>query len=65
MADLAALSKHLTPAQFGEEVRKLARPVPVIAVHLKSRYRREIIAELNALGLPNVEIGRFGHAYQW
>ncbi len=65
MADLAAISLHLTPAQFGEEVRKLASPVPVITVHLKSRYRREILAELDALNLPQVEIGRFGHEYEW
>jgi ribonuclease BN (tRNA processing enzyme) len=65
MAELAMSSKHLTPALFGGEVRKLSRPVPVIAVHLKARYRSEIVAELNALGLPNVEIGKFGTAYEW
>jgi cAMP phosphodiesterase len=65
MAGLANISKHLTPELFGREVAKLNRPVPVIAVHLKARYRDEIVAELRALGLPNVEIGRFGSAYTW
>jgi ribonuclease BN (tRNA processing enzyme) len=65
MADLAAAAKHLTPARFGAEVAKLTRPVRVIAVHLKARYRDQIVAELAALGLPNVELGRYGKAYEW
>ena len=65
MSQLAATAKHLTPALFGREVRKLTRSVPVVAVHLKARYRAEIAAELKALGLPNVEIGRYGHEYVW
>jgi ribonuclease BN (tRNA processing enzyme) len=65
MSELAAKAKHLTPALFGQEVRKLSRPVPVVAVHLKARFRAEIAAELAALGLPNVEIGRYGTPYDW
>lgn len=64
LAWLAAESMHLTPTLFGREVAKLNRPVRVVAVHLKSRYRGEIIAELGALALPNVEIGRYGQAYE-
>ena len=37
MSALAQIAKHLTPALFGAEVRKLARPVPVVAVHLKRK----------------------------
>src|SRR5262249_41027894 len=65
MADLALRSKHLTPSRFGAEVRRLSRPVPVLAVHIKSRSRHEVAAELLALGLPNVQIGRSGLAYEW
>jgi len=65
MSELAAISKHLTPELFGREVAKLDRPVTVIAVHLKARYREQIVAELRALGLPNLEIGTFGKAYTW
>ncbi len=64
-ADLANRSKHLTPALFGLEIRKLSKPVRVIAVHIKARFRTEILAELLALGLPNLEIGEFGKAYSW
>src|SRR5262249_7547504 len=35
LAWLANLSKHLTPGLFAEEVRKVARPVRFLAVHIK------------------------------
>jgi ribonuclease BN (tRNA processing enzyme) len=65
MAELATLSKHLTPELFGREVQKLAKPVRVIAVHIKARWREQIHTELQALGLPDLEIGTFGKAYTW
>jgi len=66
MAELARVSQHLTPALFGEEARKLDRPeVSLIAVHIKPRYRVEIIQELEALGLPNLSIGRFNEPYHF
>jgi ribonuclease BN (tRNA processing enzyme) len=65
MTELARISKHLTPEMFGGEVRKLSRRVAVIAIHIKSRYREQIVRELRALDLPNVEIGEFGTAYHW
>jgi len=66
MTPLADLSKHLTPATFAEEVRKLDRDdVAVVAVHMKPRYRDQIVAELTALGLPNLVIGRFNVPYDF
>jgi ribonuclease BN (tRNA processing enzyme) len=65
MLDLARRSAHLTPALFAAEVKKLTRPVPVLVIHIKARFRRQVIAELSALKLPNVEVARFGHAYEW
>ncbi len=64
MSGLAAKAMHLTPSLFGVEVRKLKRPVPIIAVHLKARFREVIISELDALNLPNLEIGRYGIPYE-
>jgi ribonuclease BN (tRNA processing enzyme) len=60
---LAIASCHLTPALFALETRKLRTPARYIAVHIKSRFRQQTIDELNALGLPNLEIGRFGKPY--
>ena len=51
MTALANISKHLTPAIFAGEVRKLGRDdVELVAVHIKPRYREQIIDELAALG---------------
>jgi ribonuclease BN (tRNA processing enzyme) len=60
---LAAASKHLTPAMFGTEVRKLQRRALIVAVHIKARYRETIIRELQALDLPDLEVGQFEKAY--
>jgi ribonuclease BN (tRNA processing enzyme) len=65
MAELADLSKHLTPELFGREIRKLNKPVDVVAVHIKARFRDQIVAELEGLELPRLEIGEFGKAYHW
>ena len=60
---LADISLHLTPEMFQQEVAKMPAGVKVIAVHLKVRYRTEVIRELSALGLPDLEIGECGKEY--
>ena len=65
MTWLANVSKHLTPALLADEVRKLTLPTRIIVVHIKSRFRDEIIAELQALKLTGLEIGRFGEPYEF
>lgn len=54
---LATASGHLTPALFAQEVAKLASQPRLVAVHIKPRYRVQVVEELRALGLPNLEIG--------
>jgi ribonuclease BN (tRNA processing enzyme) len=54
---LAEGSMHLTPKLFAAEAAKLPAGVRVIAVHIKPRYRAEVIAELEALHIPGLEIG--------
>jgi ribonuclease BN (tRNA processing enzyme) len=63
LAWLADVSKHLTPATFAAEVAKLSRPVPVLVTHIKARFHDQVVAELKALNLPNVEIARFDTPY--
>ncbi len=65
MDGLAKISKHLTPATFGAETAKLPRDVTMLAVHIKSRFRNEVVAELQALGLSNLIIGEFGKVYEF
>jgi ribonuclease BN (tRNA processing enzyme) len=65
LADLARLTKHLTPAQFVAEARKLQRPTRFFAVHLRARLRDQVARELLAHGLPNLEIAQFGTTYEF
>ena len=52
LADLAALTKHHTTAEFLAAARSL--PVPVYAIHVKPRYADEVLTELRAAALGNV-----------
>jgi ribonuclease BN (tRNA processing enzyme) len=65
LAWLADVAKHLTPALMAAEVKKLARPVRVIIVHIKARFQTQVIAELKALNLPGLEIGQFAVPYSF
>jgi ribonuclease BN (tRNA processing enzyme) len=65
MTDLAVISKHLTPAMFAAEARKLNRRVPFIAVHIKPRFYDQVVAELNALELAEVRVGEPGTPYEF
>ena len=60
---LADVSKHLTPATFAGEIRKVARPGRVVAMHLKARYQAEVAAQLRALGIAGLELAQFGTPY--
>jgi len=64
LADLAAITGHLSTATFADEIRKLPRQVRWIVVHRKARYAAVIAQELESLGLANVELVRPGHAYE-
>jgi len=65
MEKLAVTSFHLTPEMFCREVAKMPAGVKVIAVHIKVRYREQVVRELEALGLPNVEIGECEKEYEF
>ena len=55
MADLAAASRHLTPALFATAFRKIGRPdLPVFAYHLKPRHRAAIRSQLIGLGIAHL-----------
>jgi ribonuclease BN (tRNA processing enzyme) len=65
MADLASVTKHLTAAGFVREMRKVSRPATFFAVHLSSRTKDQVIAELHAERLPNLQIAHFGQTYEF
>jgi ribonuclease BN (tRNA processing enzyme) len=62
---LAEVSLHMTPEMFGREVAKIPAGVNVVAVHIKVRYREQVIRELYALQLPNLEIGECERKYDF
>jgi ribonuclease BN (tRNA processing enzyme) len=62
---LAEASLHLTPEMFAGEVAKMPAGIRVIAVHIKVRYRDEVIRELRALNLPSLEIGKHETDYEF
>ena len=65
MKKLAEDSLHLTPEMFCGEVRKMPPGVRVIAVHIKVRYREQVIQELCRLRLANLEIGECEREYEF
>ncbi len=57
LAALSKQSKHLTPALFAAEWRKLQNDhVPVYAYHLKPPYKDQILHELHALQIPGLQV---------
>jgi hypothetical protein len=50
---------------FAGEVAKMPRGSRVIAVHIKVRYREQVIRELEALHLPNLETGECEKNYEF
>jgi ribonuclease BN (tRNA processing enzyme) len=65
LSDLAKTSLHLTAEMFAGEVAKMPRGSRVIAVHIKVRYREQVIRELEALHLPNLETGECEKNYEF
>jgi ribonuclease BN (tRNA processing enzyme) len=66
LAKLAEASGHLTPAALGRELRKLAHESPeVLAMHLKPSFRRQLIEELESLGVARLSAMEPGREYEW
>lgn len=65
LTPLAGVTRHLTPAGFVAEMRKLTQPVTFYAVHLSARARDQVIRELEDYRLPEIEIARCGVSYEF
>ena len=63
--ELAASSKHLTPALLAEELKKLNRDVEIYAVHIKPSNRDEVIRQLGMLKDDRISIGEINRVYEW
>jgi 3',5'-cyclic-nucleotide phosphodiesterase len=66
MARLAEVSRHFTPASLDTELKKLNHNgLDIMAVHIKPAYREQVIEELNALKISNLQIMEPGRTYSW
>jgi len=63
--DLAGRTGHLTPALFRGELAKFPPDVRVVAVHLSSRHRDRLAAELGSLEDDRVTVGTGGGEYDF
>ena len=66
LSKLAGASGHLTPEALGRELLKLAhKDLDILAMHLKPSFRRQLIEELAALGVPRLSAMEPGREYEW
>jgi ribonuclease BN (tRNA processing enzyme) len=65
MAPLAEASLHMTPDMVKREVAKMPAGLTILAVHIKVRYREEVIFELNAMKIPHLIIGECEKVYEF
>lgn len=66
MRELAHVSGHLTPATLAAELAKLSlSPSDIYVVHIKPSFRETILAELEALKIPNLRAMEPGREYEW
>lgn len=63
LREMASKTGHLTPELWVLELEKLPPDVTVFAVHIKPRYRDEILTELAALGDSRVQVADMGREY--
>jgi cAMP phosphodiesterase len=64
-AALARVAGHLTPGQVDGELAKIDPAVPVYAVHIKPGHRQAVVAQLGALGRPNLSIAQNRADYEF
>src|SRR2546426_11116713 len=66
MSELAEVTRHFTPASLEKELQKLSHNgLDILAVHLKPTYRKTLLEELKALGIPKLSVMEPGRTYTW
>lgn len=63
LENLAARSKHLTPAGFFNEMKKLPGDAMFFAIHLRARCRDQVSRELLDSRFSNLQVAKFGKPY--
>jgi ribonuclease BN (tRNA processing enzyme) len=65
MQEIADLSLHLTPRTMASEIRKLEREAPILLHHLKPPCVERVVAEVKALGNPQLTFLEQGKIYNF
>lgn len=66
LSDLAGMSYHLTPSSLKTELERFGRPeCPKYVINVKPNYRDRVIAEVEEMGIPNLEVLEVGRIYEW
>ena len=66
LEDLAGVSHHLTPARMQRELEKFRHTGSrIYVINLKPMFREKVIAQIEALGMSNLEILEVGKVYEW
>ncbi|OQW62656.1 MAG: hypothetical protein A4S17_01320 [Proteobacteria bacterium HN_bin10] len=56
-ADLARVSRHLTPTLLARAFRKIRRPdLPLYVYHVKPRFREQIVQQLSRFQIPRLTV---------
>lgn len=66
MAELAAISHHMTPALVINDLEKLAnRELPKYIINIKPMYREQVIRQLSDRNITNLQILEVGRVYEF
>ena len=66
LSELAEMSCHLTPSTLEKELQKFSDTrCEVQVINVKPSYRETVLREIEAIGLPNVQVLAVGTTYEW
>ena len=66
LSDLAEVSHHMTPKKLARDLAKIGdRDFPVYVINIKPMYFEEVVAELDQLGIPDLEVFEVGRTYEF
>lgn len=66
LAQLAAMSHHLTPSSLKRELeRPMLEDCEVYIVNIKPSYRKQVLEELAAIDFPKLKVLEVGRTYVW
>lgn len=66
LSEIAENSHHLTPRTLQKELEKFhCKDCPVYIVNIKPMYRDEVVRQIEALQIENLQILEVGKIYEW